>query len=261
MKEYLVNRAYSLNRQIKYNSQQCELKTLQWLIEDSTAQFIDASSKQREEQGYIPLIGFALNSNLYMVPENGKTVVRILYSPVDTTARKLKFETSDPEVFTVSSTGVIVGNTAGIATLTVKAVVDESIQTTAQVQVIKSADPETTTYSLGALANVDVNVDDAPEGSILVKTGDKYVSDSYTDNVVLDLSKDAAELWNVVVSTYPSIYSVTLPDLLDNHSAEVTKTEQQIRIKYTLGMRSYVVDLTRIDGVVYKNEYYSEYLE
>lgn len=258
---YLISRAYSLNNKIKYNSQHCEMTTLSWLVEDATATLIDKSCKQREEQGYIPIIGFALNSNVYMVNENSKTAVKILYSPVDTTARKLKYETSDPEVFTVSSTGVIVGNSAGTATLTVTSVVNENIKATAEVQVIKENDLETTTYSLGALSNVDVNVDDAPDGSILVKNGDTYVSDIYTDTVILDMSSDAKDLWQAVVSTYPSVYMVTLPDLLDSYSAEVTKTDSQIRIKYLMGLRNYVVDLTKIDGVIYKNEYYSEYLE
>lgn len=40
----LVNRAYSLNNEIKNNSQQCELITLQWLIEDSMCELLSSGS-------------------------------------------------------------------------------------------------------------------------------------------------------------------------------------------------------------------------
>lgn len=46
MVEYLINRAYQLNSQIKHNLQQCELVALLWLIEDSIADQLTASIEQ-----------------------------------------------------------------------------------------------------------------------------------------------------------------------------------------------------------------------
>lgn len=131
MKDYLINRAISLNGLIKNNLQQCEGELLNLLLEDSSMLFIESSIKQRDEQDSVPILAFTLDKTTYTVLENGKTAVRITYSPVDTTARKLRYESSDESIFTVTSTGVIVGNSNGSATLTVTSVINETLTATA----------------------------------------------------------------------------------------------------------------------------------
>lgn len=232
MKEYLVNRAYSLNRQIKCNSQQCELKTLKWLIEDSVAELINASCDQRIEQEYVQLESIELNTNDYVVSTHGKTQVHVICTPANATDRKFHYISSNPEIFTVTTQGVIIGNQPGQASLTVKSATNEQITATANVTVTEEI--EKIPVSLGALTNVDFGVDDAENGTILVKKNGKYVADSYTDVVVLDTSKTAMELWSTVVNSYPSSYLVVSPELTNTYPAEVIRVGNHIQIIFTI---------------------------
>lgn len=115
------------------------------------------------------------------------------------------------------------------------------------------------TYSLGALSNVDANIDDAPDGSIIVKVGDKYVSDTYTETISIDITQDPKTIWRSIVNTYPAIYAIGNGEA--SHPAEIVKTDSRITIKYSIGLYNYVIELIRDGDMVYKNEYYSEYLE
>lgn len=258
METYLVNRAYSLNNQIKYNTVHCELKTLKWLLEDSIAEFINDSCAQRAEQDYVKLESITLNSTDYIVSTHGKTLVHVICNPSNATDKKFHYISSDPDIFTVTTQGVIIGNQAGEATLIVKSSVDESITATAKVTVTEAV--EKTLISLGALTNVDSSVDDAKDGTLIVKRGDVYVADNYTDAVILDISKTAIDLWNTIMNTHPSLYLVTVPELTNRYPAEVVKVSNQIQIIFTIDMCQHVIDLIKIGDLVYKTEYYTEFM-
>lgn len=257
MEAHLVSRAHQLNNQIKHNTSHCELKTLKWLLEDSTAELINDSCAQKAEQDYVKLESITLNSTNYTVSIHGKTQVHVICNPSNATDKKFHYISSDPGIFTITTQGTIIGNKAGEAILTVKSSVDESVTTTAKVTVTGTVEK---TLSLGALTNVDSSVDDAKDGTIIIKRGNMYVADNYTDIVVLDVSKAAIDLWNTVINTYPSQYLVTVPELTNNYPSEVIVTGDQIRIIFVIDVHQYTINLIKIDGVVYKTEYYIEFM-
>lgn len=258
MQIYSLNNALSLNNKIKYDLQHCELKTLNWLLEDSAEELIRHSYDQCQEQPHVPLISIELGRNTYYVTTKGRVQVTIMCTPINTTDKAFHYSSSDPSIFTVTSKGVIVGISAGIATLTVKSTIDEEIVATATVNV--SEEVERIPISLGELTNVDDSVNDAPDGTVLVMRDGTYIPDNFTDSVILDMSKPASELWQLITSTYPSTYAVTFPELLSTYPAEIIKADSQIRIMYNIELFQHVTDLTKINNIVYKNEYFTEYM-
>lgn len=258
MQIYSLNKALSLNNRIKYDSQHCELKTLNWLLEDSAEELIRRSYDQCQEQPHVPLISIELGRNTYYVTTKGRVQVTIMCTPINTTDKSFHYSSSNTSIFTVTSKGIIVGISAGTATLTVKSTTNEEIVATATVNV--SEEVERIPISLGELTNVDDSVNDAPDGTVLVMRDGTYIPDNFTDSVMLDMSKSASELWRLITTTYPSTYAVVLPESLSACPAEITKTDSQIRIMYNIGLFQYVVDLTKIDDIIYKNEYFTEYM-
>lgn len=260
MEAYLIDRAYQLNNELKYNSRLCEQNAMQLLIEDSMSHLIDDSCKQRAEQGYVPLQSFVLSSNNYHVGVNDKRLIVAKFVPENTTNKGLIYKVYGDKMFEVSSTGVIVGKSPGTAPLTVISKDNPDIKRNVLVTVEETLDA-VTQYSLGMLSNVDASVDDADSGTILVKDGDVFVATDYTDLVTLDLSADNDDLWNTIVDNYPSTYAVQLEESAPQRAATVTKTDQQIHITYSIGLIEHSVDLLKQDGIIYRSEYHSQYVE
>lgn len=260
MEAYLIDRAYQLNNELKYNSKPCEQNAIQLLIEDSMSHLIDDSCMQRSEKGYIPLQSFVLSSNNYHVGVNDKRLIVAIYTPANATNKKMTYTSMDEDIFTVSSTGVIVGNSPGKAMLIVRSKDNPALYKPTMVTVEESLET-VTSYSLGMLSNVDSAVDDADSGTVLVKEGDTFVTTSYTDLVVLDLSADNDDLWDTVIDSYPSTYAVKPQDSTTQYTATVTKTDTKIHIEYTVGLVEYMIDLLKEDGIIYRSEHNLEFIE
>lgn len=183
--------------------------------------------------------------------------VHIVFYPENTSYKDVVYKSSNTEVFTVLATGVIIGHKQGEATLTAVSCIDNNIKATANVIVSEKS----YAYTLGQLFNVDDNADYAPDGSLLVKNGDKYVVNNYTDTIVLDIDASASDLWKTIVDNDPSQFLINKSDWMEPYPAEIERSNSKIRIKFAVELRNYILDLTKIDNVVYRSIYYSEYIE
>ena len=147
--------ADSLNTQIKYNGEHCELKTFEWLISETKLQLLNESYEQKTENAYIPVEQIWLNKIEYVITVNGITTVHATCVPQNASIKKLIYRTSDPNVFTIVSDGVILGHGIGEATLTVLSAYDETVYTTAKVIV--------DSYEDGPTISTDVDWSAVPE--------------------------------------------------------------------------------------------------
>ena len=249
--------ADKLNSQIKNNTQFCEDAVFDFEVRCLQQTLLEESYNQKSNEPYVAVEQIWLNQFEYFVLRNEMVRVHPTLIPQNATVKRLIYSSSDTRVFTVLQTGVIIGHESGTATLTVKSEDSPDVEVSAKVTVGE----EFYRYTLGQLLNVSEEVDNAPDGSILVKNGNQYEVDNYTDIVVLNMDEDSSELWSKITNTYPSNYMITRSDLLDQYPAEIHKADSQIRILFTIGLRDYVINLIKVDNTIYKNIYCADYVE
>lgn len=252
-----INKANATNQQIKLNSQCCELQAFSLLIDDHLNSLLSSSNAQTQEHEWVNLEKIYFTQSTYYIDKNEMLDVHIVFYPENTSCKDVAYTSSDPTVFTVLATGVIIGHKQGEATLTAVSPINNDIKATARVIVSEKS----YAYTLGQLFNVDDNADYAPDGSLLVKNGDKYVVNNYTDTIVLDIDASASDLWKTIVDNDPSQFLINKSDWMEPYPAEIERSNSKIRIKFAVELRNYILDLTKIDNVVYRSIYYSEYIE
>lgn len=178
MIKYLVNRAYQLNNQIKYNIQQCELLALKWLIEDSMAQLLQCGGKDTVVEDVIP------DDFVCTVPAKMKVGDRITiqpqFIPSNTTNTNTTCTSNNPELLSVKTYGTrheLTALNTGIVVIAITSAVKPSI---------------THKYTITIEAAPVVKQDQIYYGVIPVSLGIRQFSDITADMITANLTRVTA---------------------------------------------------------------------